>query len=207
MNAGPVSRDPQHFERLYAEDPDPWGFASSAYEREKYRATMASLGGRRFRRGLEVGCSIGVLTAMLAGCCDEVLGIDPVETALAQARARCAEIGGAAIGRVGFARMFVPDEFPAGRFDLIVLSEVLYFLTRPDLARLSELVREALEPGGVVLLVNYTGRPGEPASGDPLTGDEAAEAFIDLTRSYLARSVYHRASSYRLDRLEPVDSV
>jgi predicted TPR repeat methyltransferase len=197
MNSGPSSRDPAHFERLYDENPDPWQFQTSAYEQEKYRATLKSLKSGRFARGLEVGCSIGVLTAMLAAQCNELLGIDTVETALVQARARCA-----ALKHVTFGRLHVPDHFPEGRFDLVVLSEVLYFLAEPDLARLATTVLAALQPRATVLLVNYTGRPGEPASGDPLTGDEAADRFIALTSSSLTRTIYRRAPSYRIDRLE-----
>ena len=49
-----------YFEALYAADEDPWDFTTSAYERAKYDRTVAALGDRRFARGLEVGCSIGV---------------------------------------------------------------------------------------------------------------------------------------------------
>ena len=55
-----------YFDRKYAFDPDPWGFATSAYEADKYRATLAALPRARYRRALEVGCSIGVLTERLA---------------------------------------------------------------------------------------------------------------------------------------------
>ena len=59
------------------------------------------------------------------------------------------------------------------KFDLIVFSEVLYFLNQADVRRRTELAREALLPGGCVLLVNYTAQIDEPCS-----GDEAAELFI-----------------------------
>ena len=56
-----------HFEDLYRRSADPWGFASSGYEAAKYAATLAALPRDRYARGLEVGCSIGVFTAALAG--------------------------------------------------------------------------------------------------------------------------------------------
>ena len=39
----PGYADPGYFERLYARDPDPWRFATSEYERDKYAATLAAL--------------------------------------------------------------------------------------------------------------------------------------------------------------------
>ena len=65
--------DPAHFDRLYGADPDPWKFATSDYERDKYAATLAALPDRRFTRCYEVGCSIGVLTRQLAPRCDAIL--------------------------------------------------------------------------------------------------------------------------------------
>src|ERR1700753_3207386 len=115
------SRPAAHFERLYQSNPAPWALASSRYERAKYQRTRAVLGDRRFTAGLEVGCSVGVLTRMLAPRCDTLLGVGIVDAPLRAARTRCA-----AFSHVRFKRMRVPTEWPAHRFDLIVFSEVLY---------------------------------------------------------------------------------
>ena len=56
-----------YFDSLYAAEADPWAFATSDYEREKYAATLAALPRPHYARALEIGCSIGVLTRMLAG--------------------------------------------------------------------------------------------------------------------------------------------
>ena len=89
MSRRTESIEPAYFDALYAADPDPWRFASSDYEREKYAATLDALPPRRFAAALEVGCSIGVLTRQLAARCDTLLALDVAEAALAQARARC----------------------------------------------------------------------------------------------------------------------
>ena len=73
------SRPPRHFRRLYQSNPDPLDFNTSVYEKAKYQHTIQALGNRRFLSGLEVGCSIGILTRMLAASCDKLLGIDIVE--------------------------------------------------------------------------------------------------------------------------------
>src|SRR4051812_50160637 len=59
----------RYFDELYAGERDPWEFETSAYEQAKYDATLAALPRPLYRRGLEIGCSIGVLTARLAGRC------------------------------------------------------------------------------------------------------------------------------------------
>ena len=120
--------DPSYFEQLYARDPDPWRFATSEYERDKYAATLAALPRRRFASGFEVGCSIGVLTRQLAERCDTLLGADVADAALDQARARCADQHW-----VRFEHMLVPQDWPGGAFDLIIFSEVLYYLGLPGL--------------------------------------------------------------------------
>ena len=113
---------------MYADTSDPWNFSTSAYEQAKYRATIAALGGRRFGRAFEIGCSIGVLTSMLAGHCAALLAIDINERALEAARARCAQLP-----NVSFALMPFPQRTPAGPFDLIVMSEVAYYWSDDDL--------------------------------------------------------------------------
>jgi cyclopropane fatty-acyl-phospholipid synthase-like methyltransferase len=189
------SRDAAHFQRLYDANPDPWGFRTSPYERAKYRHTVEALGHRHFRSGLEVGCSIGVLTRRLAPRCDRLLGIDLVERALEEARRTCADQTW-----VSFRRMQAPGAWPDGRFDLIVLSEVLYFLDRSDIAATARRVIESALPEAVVLLVNWLGR-----SDDPCTGEEAAKLFIGETADRFAVTLSRRCGGYRLDRLDRLD--
>ena len=115
------------FERIHAASSDPWGVGSRPYERDKYRRTLALLAGQRFHHALELGCSIGVMTALLAWQCDHLLAVDVAEAALAQARRRCAGLKG-----VTFYRGQLPDGFPdlpAASCDLIIISELLYFLS------------------------------------------------------------------------------
>jgi len=153
---------------LYRRDPDPWDYATSAYEREKYDRTLASLGNRRFRRVLEVGCSIGVLSGRLAGIADEFLGIDVSEVAVAHARERNRDQGNAV-----FEVLEVPCVWPEGRFDLIVLSEVLYFMARAEVEDVAALVEHSLSADGIWLCINWLG-PTEQA----LQGNEARALFV-----------------------------
>jgi predicted TPR repeat methyltransferase len=191
------TRSAAHFARLYQHSNDPWAFETSDYERAKYAKTIDALGNRHFASGLEVGCSIGVLTRMLAGHCDRLLGIDIVEAPLVQARARCQDRPA-----VAFQRMTVPQSWPADRFDLIVLSEVLYYFAADDIDRVAHRVANSLAGGGLVVLVHWTG----PLD-DPTSGDQASERFIDGFRGrfqghFRGTAILHeRTELYRLDVL------
>lgn len=191
MTRHTTSLPPSYFDERYARDADPWRFATSDYERAKYAATLAALPKPRYARALEVGCSIGVLTRALAERCDALVGIDLAELALSQARERCADLG-----HVRFALASVPGDWPEGTFDLILLSEVVYYLDAGDVARLVERVRDSLMPGGDVMLVHWTGE-----THYPLSGDEAAEGFIEGARTFLRVRDQARADAYRLDVL------
>ena len=190
--AAPVATNPAYFEAMYAREADPWRFASSDYERAKYAATLAALPPRRFGRGLEVGCSIGVLTRALAGVCDAVLGVDVAEAALVQARATCA-----GLPHVAFERMVVPGQWPAGGFDLIVFSEVLYYLGRAALQQAAARTLAALPTGGTVVLVNWRGE-----TGTEIGGEAAADAFIGAGNPGLRPARQERTDAYRIDILE-----
>ena len=163
-----ASLDRSYFDSIYEADADPWRFASSPYERAKYAATLAALGGRRYRLALEVGCSIGVLTRSLAERCDALIATDISDRPLAEARRRSADAPW-----VRFERMAAPKEWPDGRFDLILLSEVVYYLAPDDVAALAARVRDTLALGGDLVLVHWTGE-----TDYPLSGDEAAELLL-----------------------------
>lgn len=187
-----TSWGPEVFERLYRERPDPWDLAASPYERDKYRATLDALPRARFGHALEIGCSIGVLTRLLAGRCDHLLAADFAEAALDQARRANADLP-----NVVLERRRMPGDWPAGRFDLILISEVLYFLDAGDVARTARAACDALEPGGAVLLVNWTG-----PTDTPTTGEAAAEGFIAACAGRVSPTRQSRAPLYRLDLLE-----
>ena len=185
------SLPPSYFDGQYADSADPWHLATSEYERAKYAATLAALPRSRYASAVEVGCSIGVLTRALAERCDSLLGLDVVDQALEQARERNRDLA-----HVRFARAQVPGDWPDGSFDLIVLSEVVYFLDPGDVGRLVGRVRESMLPGGTVVLVHWTG-----VTHYPLSGDEAAEAFMAAGRAFLHPVHRSATDAYRLDVL------
>ncbi len=179
--------DAAYFARVYANDSDPWKFATSAYEREKYDATLRALGDVRFARVLEIGASIGVLTERLARACDALVALELDPTALAAARERNRHHA-----HVTFERAKFPDDAPPGPFDLVVVSEVAYYWSDDDFARARATIA-ALAPGGTVVLVHFT-----PVVDDyPRTGDDVHDAFLADPR--FAHRFGSRAARYRLD--------
>ena len=186
-----TSRSAAHFERLYRADPDPWSFANSPYEQQKYEATLALLDKKHFRSALEVGCSIGILTSRLASRCDQLIGLDFAPSAVKAARARCAPYPG-----VRIEQMQVPQQWPEGFFDLILFSEVLYFLDESDVLDTCAHALRSLLPGGQILLVNYTEQ-----TDDPLSGDKAASVFIKAAAPTLRPIYQTQEPHYRLDLL------
>jgi predicted TPR repeat methyltransferase len=185
------SLKPDYFDAIYQRDPDPWQFATSEYEAGKYRATLAALPRKHYRNGFEVGCSIGVLTRMLAERCDDLLAVDVSDGALAQAKEHCRDKA-----NIGFARMQVPDELPEAVFDLIVLSEVAYYWAMPDLDRMIAWTSEHCADGGTVILVHWI-----LDTDYPLTGDQVHDRF--LAAPGLACVTDRREARYRLSVLAP----
>jgi SAM-dependent methyltransferase len=189
--AGSARVRAERFERLYETSPDPWRYRSSEYEREKYAATLAALGsGTSYRRTLEIGCSIGVFTELLAQRCEWLVAIDFSSRALELAREQVGNLANVEVLRRTF-----PDEVPPGTWDLVVCSEILYYLDFAALTRAVRWLHEQLTGGATVIAVSWRGGEGES---EPFTGDEVH----DLMR--VALSQWHvfdgRRPGYRLDR-------
>lgn len=181
----------EYFEELYAGSEDPWSFETSEYERNKYERTISVLGGRRFHRALEAGASIGVFTRMLADRCDELLAVDVSERAVAAASERLS-----GQGHVRVERRTLPEEMPAGPFDLIVASEVLYYFPGEEMLAVLRGFERELAPGGALLAVHWR----RETKTYPLQGDQVHELLAQNTR--LQNKVTIIEPDYRLDLYE-----
>lgn len=180
----------EYFDRVYAANDDPWDFNSSEYEAEKYAATLAALPHENYRNAFEIGCSIGVLTEQLAARCGELLAIDVSEKALEQAKERCANLP-----NVHFQLMRIPNEFPDEIFDLILISEVGYYLAPADWQAAMDKVFAGLAKGGQVALVHWT----PPVDDYPQTGDAVHDSFAEFARGKMRNLKSFRKEKYRLD--------
>ncbi|TDE11277.1 SAM-dependent methyltransferase [Dyadobacter psychrotolerans] len=184
-----------YFNDVYRNNEDPWEFETSEYEINKYRTTVGALPRKSYKSAFEIGCSIGVLSELLAGKCEKLLAVDVAEAPLVKARVRLKNLS-----QVEFKKLAVPDQFPTGQFDLIVVSEVAYYLAWPDFHLLQEKILKHLEQKGHLLLVHWT-----PIVHDyPLTGDEVHDDFMKLAGDNQPLRHLHgqREQTYRLDLFE-----
>ncbi|KPQ33882.1 MAG: Nodulation protein S (NodS) [Phormidesmis priestleyi Ana] len=187
------SLSPDYFEKMYADNLDPWNFETSEYEAQKYAATLAALPKARYQSAFEIGGSIGVLTKQLSDRCDSLLSVDVSEQAQARAKQRCQHLP-----QVQFEVRQIPHQYPSKMFDLTVVSEVGYYWGHTDLPIAQQKIADHLETGGHLLLVHWT-----PYVDDyPLTGDEVHEAFLQQVGQVYRALTSKREERYRLDLLE-----
>ena len=176
-----------YFEQMYRDSVDPWGFESSPYEQRKYAVTVASLPRARYRWAYEPGCSVGVLTELLAVRCDRLLCSDIIPAALQRAEARLRRRP-----HVWFEERSIPDQWPTGPFDLVVLSEIAYYFDEKDLEQVLACVMGSTASGAHVVGVHWRGQ-----TDYPLTGDRC-HALISNTPG-LVSIVQHREEEFLLD--------
>lgn len=181
----------ERFERLYERSADPWSYETSAYEQEKYADTLAALAPWKVGRALEVGCSIGVFTQQLAARCERLVAIDFAEQALTLARGRLAGLRTVQLRQACF-----PEQAPTGPWDVVVCSEVLYYLDEPALREAVRWLIQQLHTGASIITVSWRGHGTE----EPLHGDEVHDLLaVELARWH---SFDGRRLGYRLDRFD-----
>lgn len=183
------SRD-EHFERLHREREDPWSVRSRWYERRKRAVVAATLPRESYGRAFEVGCSVGELTAVLAERSEGLLAIDVSAAAVETAARRLAPYPHAAVERGR-----IPSDWPEGPFDLVLISEVAYYLAADEWRDAVDRCVASLAPGGEVVLCHWTGRADDFAQ----SGPEAHRAFRE--RSGLAVVVEHHDEGFLLEVL------
>ncbi|MFL0564266.1 PIG-L family deacetylase [Microbacterium sp. 179-I 1D1 NHS] len=166
------------FEAFYRRNgDDPWGFETRWYEERKRSIALASLPRARYSSALELGCSTGVLSESLADRCDAVLAVDIADAPLEIARRRLGDQAD-----VRLERLALPGKWPAGMFDLVVLSEVGYYWDAADLTTAIDRIRRALDAGGHLIACHWR----HPVTEYPQSGDDvhaalrAAEGFTRL---------------------------
>jgi SAM-dependent methyltransferase len=178
----------EHFERLVRDSADPWDYETSAYEQAKYRRTLAALP-KRTGRTLELGCSVGVFTAMLAPRCESLLAVDFSPTALEHARRRLE-----GFAHVELAERRLPEQTPGGPFETIVCTEVLYYWSAMLVEEGLRRIEAALAPGGTLVAVHWRGS-------DPrreLDGDDVHRILREQTQLHWQGGA--QAPEYILDR-------
>jgi len=201
IDAGPDAGPPDTDRRAYWESvysaPDPWAYGSP-YEQLKYERTLSLLPRGTIDRALELACSEGWFSVMLAPRVGHLTAADISETALGRARQRCAQFA-----NIDYRRLdFFDEPLPEG-LDLLVCSEVLYDLRNEmELQRVTAKLAAALKPGGHLLTAHARLLNDDPTrSGfdwDGAFGVEGIARALAGTRGLaLERSM--QAELYRVD--------
>lgn len=158
MHAAPFA-----FESMYQGNDDPWHLRSRWYEERKRALTLACLPRRRYANACEPGCANAELSAALATRCDRLLATDGSAQAVDLARRRLAECPNVRVEQAS-----MPEDWPVTeRFDLVVVSELAYYLSAEAIDALAARARASLGEDGTLLACHWR----HPIDGCALNGD------------------------------------
>lgn len=136
------------FEGMYTGVQDPWGCDAEVVGLSNKLFLELICHRRQYRSILDIGCGLGGFTNLLRyrneGCA--IIGADVAPTAVLKARVAYPEIG--------FKVLNVLTDTIEGKYDLIVLSEVLWYLL-DDLPGVFNKLSDALEQGGCLGIKQY----------------------------------------------------
>lgn len=172
---------PAAFEQRYASDADPWSFATSTYELDRYASILDALRPEpyRYRFGYEPACSVGVLTTLLAPRCDTLVATDVSPSAVGQARKRCGLRTGLSV-EVGSVQDGPPgDDGP----DLVVFSELGYYFTELELAAIVGRIGRRMAPGGDLVACHWTGESADHQLGAATVHDVLGRTLAPIALS------------------------
>jgi trans-aconitate methyltransferase len=186
MGAPLTSLPRAYFDEVYRASSDPWGFRTRAYEVRKRQLTMAMLPDPGYRSVFEPGCSVGVLTTLLAERSERLLAMDISAQAL--------EIAAAGLpDHVELRQGTLPDDWPQEQFELVLLSEVGYYLGEDDCRRMAELAARSARD---LVAVHWR----HPVDDYPLGGDEVHSILEDAAQANnLTALVHHIEEDLRID--------
>ena len=183
-----MSVEDRYFEGLFAGNNDPWGFRQRWYEQRKRLVTLAALPRPHYKAIFEPGCANGELSAALAERCDWLLCCDTSAAAANLARTRLSLFDHAEVrqGRL-------PADWPEEKFDLIVFSEIGYYLDRQDLTEVIRSISDSLTADGQLLACHW--RP--PIDGCPLNARQVHDLIHE--QLHLSRLVLHQEADFLLE--------
>lgn len=129
---------------------DPWGYYSNAADDRRRAELLSLLPLRRYHRVLDIGCGNGFVTFALPG--DEVIGVDISSEAISWARQAQQQQMQAERFRFESLSIFAPELTKLGRFDLIVITGVLYeqYIGKAR-SVIRSVIEQLLENGGILV--------------------------------------------------------
>ncbi len=184
----PMNIKANFFESLYQNNPDPWHFASSTYELNRYKRICEIVHHQKPSYVFEAGCSIGILTEQLAHLAEFVEAIDISSTATLAAQIRCCELRNVRIQWGSLGNYSIPS-----KADLIILSEIGYYFSREEWRNIIKNIATTCTPPFYLLASHWLGTSADHI----LSGDEVHSIIHSLGIFELKHS--ERNKDFRLD--------
>lgn len=158
-----------YFDALYNNNADPWQYQTRWYEKRKREICLAMMPKSHYHHAIELGCGNGVLSELLAQRCQALISIDGNQHAVQLAKERLAESPHAHVIQgviptilLNLERKFIETDSLSSNvsttnspFDLIVISEVLYYLEPNDIDTVIAWAQQNLAIGGTLLCCHW----------------------------------------------------
>lgn len=157
-----------YFDALYLNNDDPWNYANRWYEKRKREICLALLLKPMYENILEIGCSNGVFSQKLSERAMKLLCIDGNAHAIKLAKARLKDFK-----HISVLQQKIPNQYPNDHYDLIILSEIAYYLSRSELDLLINCLKTSLMEGGMVLACHWR----YPIEGFDINGEKVHEVL------------------------------
>ncbi|MEO8692367.1 MAG: trifunctional glycosyltransferase/class I SAM-dependent methyltransferase/polysaccharide deacetylase [Acidimicrobiales bacterium] len=197
----PVSGDQAFWESIF-DVPDPWGYTNN-YEQLKYTQTLSLIEGMRIDRALELACAEGHFTMRLAPHVGHLVAADISATALERAALRCVDHTNVEYQQLDLRNGALPQDL-----DLIMCSEVLYYLEPQEVSDLAGRIRDALRPDGVLVMAHAQVLTDQTTDtgfdwGHPYGAKGLGEIFAGTSGLRFCREL--RSDLYRIQLFERTD--
>ncbi len=190
--------EPPDFDELYGREQDPWQVGSSWYEQRKLAVVAASLRRRHYASAWDPACGTGHLARHLASVADRVLATDGAPGAIEISRKTCGGLSNVEL------EICVLPATPGdrGAFDLVVLSEFVYYLRPAERRAALAEVRRLSAPQAEIVSVHWRHRPHDAYA----SGEETQTEIVDeLSARGWRHPVHHLEEDFVLDVMERAD--
>lgn len=144
-----------NFDAHYKRYTNPFSLKGKKYEKQKLSDTLRLISAPHIEIAIDYGCGIGDASIALSGRANRILSIDGSAVALERLGAR---IMGRRLKNIELRHATIDDPWPiatAERADLILASEVLYYLSASELRAIGPLFRSSLRDEGRMLTCHY----------------------------------------------------
>lgn len=145
-----------YFDVLYQGNSDPWQYQTRWYEKRKRDMCLAALPQANYINGVELGCGNGVFSEFLAGRCQSLLSIDGNQKAVQLAKQRLVNHSNIKVVQGVIPQVLAEAPINNNQpYDLIVISEVLYYLPLADIDKVISWIEQSLALKGTLLCCHW----------------------------------------------------